>query len=76
MPNYLSDEIRKCRRKAEDCAHQAAAQNDPRLKQDFLKLEESWLLIARSYAYHERQSDHAEKAKGIDAISATNVSGA
>jgi hypothetical protein len=76
MPNYLSDEIRKCRLKAEDCAHQTAAQNDPKIKQDYLKLEESWLLLARSYAYHERQSDLAEKAKAIDAISATNLSGA
>jgi hypothetical protein len=76
MPNYLSDEIRKCRRKAEDCAHQAAAQNDPKLKQDYLKLEESWLFLARSYAYHERQSDLAEKANRIDAISTTDLSGA
>ena len=70
MSSYLSEQIRKCRRKAEDCAQRAAAQTDPKLKQDFLDLKESWLLLARTFAYHERQSDSPEKAKRIEAISA------
>jgi hypothetical protein len=57
MPNYLSEEIRKCRLKAKDCAHQAAVQTDPKLKQDFLDMEESWLFLARSFAHHERKSE-------------------
>jgi hypothetical protein len=57
MLNYLSGEIRKCRRKAEDCAQKAAVQTDPKFKKHLLNLEEHWLSVARSYAYHERQAD-------------------
>ena len=70
MSNYLSEEIRKCRRRAEDCAQKAATQTDQILKQYFLKLEESWLVLARSYAHHERQI--SEEAK--PAVSAANMS--
>jgi hypothetical protein len=72
MSNYLSGEIRKCLRKAEDCALQAAIQIDPKLKRDFLALEESWLFLARSYEYHERQSNLSDEAKRSNAISAAN----
>jgi hypothetical protein len=61
MPNYLSEEIRKCRLKARDCAHKAAAQTDPKFKKHLLNLEEHWLSVARSYAYHERQLDLSEE---------------
>jgi len=64
--------MRKCRLKAKDCARKAAAQIDPKLKQDFLNLEEHWLFMAHSYAYHERQSDLSDEAKPVDAISAAN----
>jgi hypothetical protein len=46
---YLAEKIRKCVVKAKDCAQKAATQTDPKLKQDFLKLEEHWLSVARSY---------------------------
>jgi hypothetical protein len=49
MLAYLTEEIRKCHEKAKDCAGKAATQTDPKLKQDFLSLEEHWLLVARSY---------------------------
>jgi hypothetical protein len=42
MSNYLSEEVRKCRQKAEDCAQRASTQVDPRLKKDFLELQKSW----------------------------------
>jgi hypothetical protein len=45
---YLAEEIRKCVVKAKDCAQKAATQTDP-IKQDFLKLEDHWLSVARSY---------------------------
>jgi hypothetical protein len=63
MLNYLSEEIRKCRAKAEDCARKAAAETDPKLKRDLLNLEKHWLSVARSYAYHERQSDHSDETR-------------
>jgi hypothetical protein len=67
MLNYLSEEIRECRIKAKDCARKAAAQTDPKLKKDLLNLEEHWLSVARSYAYHEQKSDLLDEAKRIDA---------
>ena len=72
MLSYLSGEIRKCRRKAEDCAQKAAVQTDPEFKKHLLNLEEHWLLVARSYAYHEQKSDFSDEAKRIDAT--TNMS--
>jgi hypothetical protein len=71
MLNYLSEEIRNCRRKAEDCARKAAAQIDPKLKKHLLHLEEHWLSVARSYAYHEQRSDLSDETKGIDATANT-----
>ena len=63
MLNYLSEEIRKCRRKAEDCAQKAAVQTDPKFKKHLLNLEEHWRSVARSYAYHERQEILSEETK-------------
>jgi hypothetical protein len=72
MSNYLNGEIRKCLRKAEDCALQAAIQIDPKLKQHFLALKENWLFLARSFEYHERQSNLSDGAKRINGTSAAN----
>jgi hypothetical protein len=72
MLSYLSEEIRKCRLKANDCALKAAAQTDPKLKKHLLNLEEHWLFMARSYAYHARQSDLLDNAKRINAISSAD----
>jgi hypothetical protein len=71
MLNYLTEQIRKCRAKAKDCAQKAAAQTDSKLKQDLLNLEGYWLSVARSYAYHEQKSDLSEQTKRIDAT--TNI---
>jgi hypothetical protein len=49
MLNYLTEEIQECLKNARDCARKAAAQTDPKLEQDFLKLEKHWLSVARSY---------------------------
>ncbi|MGC2077632.1 MAG: hypothetical protein WA728_16680 [Xanthobacteraceae bacterium] len=72
MLNYLSEEIRKCRVKAKDCARKAAAQTDPKQKKHLLNLEEHWLSVARSYAYHEQKSDLSDEAKRIDATTNMN----
>jgi len=63
MSNYLSEEVRKCRQKAEDCAQRASTQVDPRLKKDFLELQKSWLFLARSYSFHRKQSDRTVPAE-------------
>jgi hypothetical protein len=50
----LSAEITECHRHAEDCAREAAAQRDPKLREDFLTLERRWLKLAASYELAER----------------------
>jgi hypothetical protein len=54
MLNNLSEQVRECLRHAEGCAQRAAAQADPKLKQDFLQLEQKWLSLARSFQLTER----------------------
>jgi hypothetical protein len=63
MLNDLSAEIRECYRHAENCAQQAAAQTDPKLKDDFLNLELRWLFLARSYEFTHRLSDFSDETK-------------
>jgi hypothetical protein len=53
VPNNLTEQIRECLQGAEQCARQAAAQSDPKLKAEFLKLEQRWLALARSYEFTE-----------------------
>jgi hypothetical protein len=42
-------EIREYYQQAADCVQQAEAQNDPKLKKQFLELTRRWLLLARCY---------------------------
>jgi hypothetical protein len=61
--NNLSEQIRECLQHAENCARKAAAQSCPKLKQDFLELEQRWLFLARSYEFTERLTDFSDEAK-------------
>lgn len=61
MLNNLSGDIRECLQHAEDCARKAAAQTDPKVKQDFLDLEQRWLSLARSYEFTERIGDFSQR---------------
>ena len=54
MLKNLSVEIRECLQHAEDCVRKAAAQTDPKLKENFLDMERRWLFLARSYEFTER----------------------
>ena len=47
MPNRLSQELTDCYQHAGDCARQAAAQTDPKTKEDFLEIERRWMSLAR-----------------------------
>jgi hypothetical protein len=51
--NNMNEDIRECYRHAEDCALKAAAQTDPKARQDFLDLEQRWLSLARSFKFSE-----------------------
>ena len=54
MLQNLSEQIRECLQRAEECGQQAKLQRDPRLAGDFLDLEQRWLRVARSYQSGEQ----------------------
>ena len=66
MLNNPSEQIRECLKHAEDCACQAAAQTDQKLKQDFLDKERRWLMLAQSYDFTQRFSDFSNEVKPQD----------
>jgi hypothetical protein len=49
MPGNRIQEIRECYQQAAHCVQLAEAQNDPKVKKQFLELTRCWLLLARSY---------------------------
>jgi hypothetical protein len=49
MPLPLSKEIEECRAHAEHCARQARSTACPDIREDFRRLEQNWLQLARSY---------------------------
>ena len=63
MLNNLSEQVRDCLQRAEDCARQASAHTCPKLKADFLDLERRWLALARSYEFSDRLGDFCGNAK-------------
>jgi len=54
MLQNLSEQVRECLRRAEECAQQAKHQCDPKLAGDYLDLERRWLGLARSYQLGEQ----------------------
>jgi hypothetical protein len=51
MPQTVSEEIRRCYERAEDCARSAETAFDPDMRTIFLRLEQSYLTLARSYEF-------------------------
>jgi hypothetical protein len=54
MLDNVSKRTRDCLLKAEECSHQAPAQNDPKIRQDYLYAEQRWLTLAKSIEFTER----------------------
>jgi hypothetical protein len=50
----LSEEFRQCYEHAEECASQARATQDEKLRADYLRLAQAWLKLARSYELWQR----------------------
>jgi hypothetical protein len=48
MLSEHTQEIRECCQQAAHCVQQAEAQNDPKVKEQFLELTRRWLLLADS----------------------------
>ena len=63
MLKNVSEEIRDCLQHAEHCRRQAAAQTCPKLKNNFLDMEQRWLSLARSYTFTKGLTDLSEKTK-------------
>jgi hypothetical protein len=63
MLSNLSEQIKECYAHAEECARRAATQTDPRLKQDFLDMEQRWLSLAKSYELSQRLGDFTESRR-------------
>jgi hypothetical protein len=49
MPLPVSKEIEECRAHAAHCARQAKSAACPDIREDFRRLEQHWLQLARSY---------------------------
>lgn len=56
MLQKLSEEIRLCYGKAEACARQAGTAPTEALRADYLKHEQTWLKLARSYELQQRST--------------------
>ena len=54
MLRRLSKEISECYAHADDCARKAAEASSEELRDDFLRLQRSWLNLAHSYEFTER----------------------
>jgi hypothetical protein len=63
MLNNLSAETREWYQQAVNCARQADAQTDPKVKQQYLELKRLWLLLARSYGFTESLTDFSDETK-------------
>jgi len=48
MLSEHTQEIRECCQQAAHCVQQAEAQNDPKVREQFLELTRRWLLLADS----------------------------
>lgn len=65
MTAYLAKEIKECREHAAHCARKAMSASAEDVREDFLRLERSWLQLARSYEFAQeimngsRPTDHA-----------------
>ena len=57
MLQNLSEDIRECYRRAEDCKRLAEGALTETGKADYLDMERRWLSLARSYEFAERLSN-------------------
>jgi hypothetical protein len=51
--NNFNERIGEFYQQAVDCERQADAQNDPKVKKQFLELKRLWLLLAQRCEFHK-----------------------
>ena len=57
MLNNHTQELREFYQQAAHCVQQAEAQNDPKVKKQFLELTRRWLVLARGYVVDKSSDD-------------------
>ena len=57
MLQNLSEQIRECLRRAEECKRLSKTALSTSAIKDYLDMEQRWLNLARSYEFAERLSD-------------------
>ena len=62
MLNNHTQEIRECYQQAAHCVQQAEAQNDSKVKKQFLELTRLWLLLAYGYESAPRGASYSKAA--------------
>jgi hypothetical protein len=62
--NKLREQIRECARHAEDCARSAQTAAGAKIRDDYLALEQHWLVLVRHYLYtlQEAANSHARNS--------------
>jgi len=60
MLQNLSEEIRECLRRAEECKGLSKTALTAPAISDYLKMEQRWLALAHSYEFAERLSNFTE----------------
>ena len=63
MLQNLSEEIRECLRRAEQCKQLSKTVLSASAVEDYLNMEHRWLTLARSYEFAERLSRFTEQPK-------------
>jgi hypothetical protein len=68
MLNNLSEQVRGCVPRAEECAYRAKIEADPCLVRDYLEMERRWFGLERSYQFGLARS--YQFAEQLEAFSA------
>jgi hypothetical protein len=63
MLRKLSENVAHCYRHAEECRRKAEDAFTDEMREDFLRLEQSWLNLAHSYEFAERLIDFSKDNK-------------
>lgn len=63
MLRNLSEEVLACYAQADACACKAETATNEEMRDDFLRLETSWLFLARSYEFAKRLAAYIHEIK-------------
>jgi len=66
MLSRLSDKVRLCLERAEQCKRLAEGERDPAVAAQYLEIKQQWLALARSFQASERGSEFVEAQDAPD----------